>query len=470
MEYIVRRGEGLNDDYAEREDVGKEMYTDVEVLLGPQSNQGSATFYLISSEERSLRSFAITSDMREAVGGIPGAQKLSFVAFSPFGKAVNVSFSSPDFERLRAAVADFKEMLEATGDVKDLVTNDRADQPEINLVVNEAGRALGFTERELISQVRNGYFGFEAQRLQRGDKEVKVWVRYDIEDRRNIGQLENMRVRAANGELVTLSDVAELVPQRGLININHRDGKREITVEGEVASLDVSTPDLLAEMQDKMVPVIMGRYPGVNVSFEGQQRETGKLQGSVKRVGPIIMLIILITLVISFRSYTQALALLVLLPFGIIGAGWGHFIHDQPVSVLSFLGIIALLGVLINDGLVFINAFNGYLKEGMPYNEALKETSLSRFRPLFLTTITTAAGLGPLILEKSFQAQFLIPMAISIAYGLLLGSLFIVLLLPITLTMFNRFKVFSKWLWEGEKPAPEHVEQVIKRGRQEQIE
>ncbi|MFN2423488.1 MAG: efflux RND transporter permease subunit, partial [Cryomorphaceae bacterium] len=394
MEYIVRRVDDLNGEYAAREDVGKPMYTDVEVVLGPQSNQGSATFYLVSSEERSLRSFAITGDMREAVGGIPGAEKLSFVAFSPFGKAVNVSFSSPDFERLRAAVADFKEMLEATGDVKDLVTNDRADQPEINVVLNETGRALGFTERGLISQVRNGYFGFEAQRLQRGDKEVKVWVRYDIEDRRNIEQLKNMRVRAVNGELVTLSDVAELVPQRGLININHRDGKREITVEGEVASLDVSTPELLAEMQDEMVPVILGRYPGVNVSFEGQQRETGKLQRSVKRVGPIILLIILITLIISFRSYTQALALLVLLPFGIIGAGWGHFIHDQPVSVLSFLGIIALLGVLINDGLVFINAFNGYLKEGMPYNKALKETSLSRFRPLFLTTITTSAGLG----------------------------------------------------------------------------
>lgn len=470
MEYIVRRVDDLNNEYTAREDVGKPMYTDVEVLLGPRSNQGSATFYLVSSEERSLRSFTITGDMRKAVGGIPGAEKLSFVAFSPFGKAVNVSFSSPDFERLRAAVADFKGMLEATGDVKDLVTNDRADQPEINVVLNETGRALGFTERGLISQVRNGYFGFEAQRLQRGDKEVKVWVRYDIEDRRNIEQLKNMRVRAANGQLVTLSDVAELVPQRGLININHRDGKREITIEGEVASLEVSTPELLAEMQDEMVPVILGRYPGVNVSFEGQQRETGKLQRSVKRVGPIILLIILITLIISFRSYTQALALLVLLPFGIIGAGWGHFIHDQPVSVLSFLGIIALLGVLINDGLVFINAFNGYLEKGMSYNEALKETSLSRFRPLFLTTITTSAGLGPLILEKSFQAQFLIPMAISIAYGLLLGSLFIVLLLPITLTMFNRLKVFAKWLWEGEKPDPEHVEQVIKRGRQEQIE
>jgi multidrug efflux pump subunit AcrB len=470
MKYIVRRIEALNQSYEAREDVGKAMYTDVEMVLGPRSNEGKATFYLVSSEERSLRSFDITNDMRQAVGGIPDAEKLSFVAFSPFGKAVNVSFSSPDFEKLRAAVADFTEQLEQTGKVKDLLTNDRADQPEINLALNEAGRAMGFSERALIAQVRSGFFGFEAQRLQRGDKEVKVWVRYDIDDRRSVQQLRQMRVRAPGGELVALSDIAEFQPQKGLININHRNGRREITVEGEVASLDVSTPDLLAQMQDEILPTVLGRYPGVDVSFEGQQRETGKLQASTKTAGPIILLVILITLIISFRSYTQALALLVLVPFGIIGAAWGHYIHDQPISVLSFLGIIALVGILINDGLVFINAFNGYLKEGMPYNAALKETSLTRFRPLLLTTITTSAGLGPLILEKSFQAQFLIPMAISIAYGLLLGSLFIVLLLPITLTMFNRLKVALKWLWEGEKPAHEEVEQVVKRNKQETFE
>lgn len=470
MRYIVRQIDALNAQYAGREDVGKPLYTDVEVVLGPQSNVGKATFYLVSSEERSLRSFTITNDMREAVGGIPDADKLSFVAFSPFGKAVNVSFSSPDFDKLRAAVADFQDQLAATGKVKDLLTNDRADQPEINVRLNEAGRAMGFSESSLISQVRSGFFGFEAQRLQRGDKEVSVWVRYDIDDRREVEQLKQMRVRAPNGDLVTLSDVAQLEPQRGLININHRDGRREITVEGEIATLEVSTPELLAQIQDDIVPVVLGRYPGVDVSYEGQQRETGKLQRSTKMVGPIILLIILITLVISFRSYTQAAALLVLVPFGIIGAGWGHFIHDQPMSVLSFLGVIALIGVLINDGLVFINAFNGYLKEGMPYDAALKETSLSRFRPLLLTTITTSAGLGPLILEKSFQAQFLIPMAISIAYGLLLGSLFVVLLLPITLTMFNRLKVWMRYLWEGKKPDHEAVEQVVKRQKQETFE
>ena len=468
--YAVDQCEKLNQEYEKREDVGQRIFTDVEVILGPQSNQAAATFYMVSSEVRNIRSFEVSGDMREAVGGIPNAEKLSYASFSPFGKPINISFSSPDFDKLRAGVAEFKTMLEATGKAKDLVTNDRADQPELNIQVNDAGRALGFTERSLIAEVRNGFFGFEAQRLQRGDKEVKVWVRYDIDDRRNLQQLSQMRVRASGGQTVALSDVATITPQNGLININHRDGKREITIEGEVSGLDVSTPELLSQIENEILPVILGRYPGINYSFEGQQRETGKLQKSISLVGPIILLLILVTMILSFRSYSQAFALLILIPFGIIGAAWGHYIHDQPMSVLSFLGLIALIGILINDGLVFVNAFNGYLAEGMPYNKALKETSVSRFRPIFLTTITTAAGLGPLILEKSFQAQFLIPMAISIAYGLLLGSLLVILVLPITLTMFNRLKVFSKWLWEGEKPGHEDVEQAIKRQRQERIQ
>ncbi len=470
MDYILKRTVVLNEQYAAREDVNQHIWTDVELVYGPQSNQASATLYLVSSEVRNIRSFEIAGDLRQAVGPIPGAQKLSFASQTPFGKPVTISFSAQDFVKLRAAVGEFRERLEETGKAKDLVTNDRADQPELNIKINDAGRAMGFTERSLIAQVRSGFFGFEAQSLQRGDKEVKVWVRYDIENRRNTEQLKQMRVLAPNGQQVTLSDIATIEPQNGLLTINHRDGKREITIEGEVASMQVSTTDLLIQIQNEILPPILGRYPGVNVSYEGQQRETAKLQLSVGRVGPIILLIIVLTMVISFRSYTQAFALFLIIPFGLIGAGWGHFIHDQPMSVLSFLGIIALIGVLINDGLVFINALNQYLQEGMEYNKALRETAITRFRPILLTTVTTSAGLGPLIFEKSFQAQFLIPMAISIAYGLLIGSFLLVILLPITLSLFNRFKVLTSWLWTGQKPLPEAVEQAVKRKHIEKVE
>ncbi|MCA1763906.1 MAG: efflux RND transporter permease subunit [Flavobacteriales bacterium] len=329
---------------------------------------------------------------------------------------------------------------------------------------------MGFTEQNLIGQIRSGFFGYEAQRLQRGDDEVKVWVRYDIEDRRTFEQLKNMRVRTPTGMAVAVSDVANIEPKKGMIAINHRDGRREITVEGEVASLDVNTPQLIDQIRAEILPPILAKYPGIDATFEGQQRDTAKLARSVSNVGPIIIILILAVLIISFRSYSQAFALLLLIPFGLIGAAWGHYIHGQPMSILSFLGVIALVGVLVNNGLVYINAFNGYLAEGLSYNQALKETTLSRFRPLFLTTVTTSAGLGPLILEKSFQAQFLIPMAISIAYGLIVGSLLIVIFLPITLTLTNQIKVGAKWLWTGNKPERESVEQAVLRTKQEKIE
>ena len=469
MSFIMERVNELNQDYLDDPSIGQKLFKDTEVQYGPQSNQALATIYLVSSEERNVRSFDISNDLRNKVGPIPNAEKLSYATQTPFGKPINISFAGPDYGKLRRVVAEVKEKLSESGDTKDLITNDKADQPELNVTLNDAGRALGFTERSLITQIRNGFFGYEAQRLQRGDDEVKVWVRYDIEDREKISQLQNMRVRAPNGQFVAVNDVANITKQNGLLTINHRDGRREITLEGEVASLDVNTPQLISKIRSEILPPIVSKYPGVDVSFEGQQRETAKLQKSIQKVGPVILISILALLIISFRSYSQAIALLMLVPFGIIGAAWGHFIHGQPMSILSGLGLIALIGVLINDGLVFINAFNGYLEEGMKYNDALKKTSITRFRPIFLTTITTSAGLAPLILEKSFQAQFLIPMAISIAYGLIVGSLLIVLMLPITMTITNKIKVYAKWLWTGKKPSPESVEQAVIRSKQEKI-
>ncbi|MFT6997140.1 MAG: multidrug efflux pump subunit AcrB [Cryomorphaceae bacterium] len=469
MDYIMERVIRLNKDYANREDVGKELFVDYEVKYGPQSNEAFATIYLVGSEERNIRSFDISNDLRKKVGPIPRAEKLSYATQSPFGKPINISLSGNDYGKLRAAIDELKVAILATGEAKDLITNDKVDQPELNVSLNDAGRAMGFTELSLIGQIRNGFFGAEAQRLQRGDDEVKVWVRYALEDRQSLDQLKNMQVRAPNGSLVAVNDIAALERKNGLIAINHRDGRREITLEGEIASLETNVVQLLSRVQTELLPPILARYPGIDVSFEGQQRDTAKLQKSIATVGPVILILILALLIISFRSYSQSFALLMLIPFGLIGAAWGHYIHDQPMSILSFLGLIALIGVLLNDGLVYINAFNGYLGEGIKFNDALKKTTLSRFRPIFLTTITTSAGLGPLIFEKSFQAQFLIPMAISIAYGMIVGSLLIIIFLPITLTLTNKVKVLVKWLWVGEKPTRESVEQAVKRANQEKI-
>lgn len=465
MKEIEKSIFALDDKY--QKEIGQKIVTNSEIILGPGSNQGKAIFYLVSSEDREIRSFQIATEMREAVGPISNADQLSFETRTPFGKPLNVSFSGRNFDRIRAAVEDFKGEVLKTNMVKDLVTNDKADQPELNVKINRKGQALGFSNRNVIQQIRNGFFGFEAQRLQRGNDEVKVWVRYALEDRDDLENLKKMRIRSPGGQLVPVGEIAELIPVSGLLKINHLDGKRQINVQGEIASFEVSSTEMIEKVASDVIPVIANRYPDVSIALDGQQRETAKMVASIQKTGPIILLIMIAILIITFRSLSQSVALLMIIPFGLIGAGWGHFIHDQPMSLLSFLGLIGLIGVIVNDGLVYVGAINQNLKEGMKYDDALLDAALTRFRPIFLTTVTTTAGLAPIIFEKSFQAQFLVPMAISIAYGLLIGSIILMLMLPIFLSTFNRAKVFLYWLWEGEKPSNEEIEKAVIRMKKE---
>lgn len=215
------------------------------------------------------------------------------------------------------------------------------------------------------------------------------------------------------------------------------------------------------------MPDIHSRYPTVTASYEGQNRETAKLFGSLKFVGLSVLLLIYITIAFTFRSFSQPLMLIILVPFSITAVAWGHWIHDFPINVLSMLGIIALIGIMVNDGLVLIGKFNGNLREGMKFDDAIYEAGKSRFRAIFLTSITTIAGLAPLLLEKSRQAQFLKPMAISIAYGIGYATVLTLLMLPLFLAFSNKIKVGSKWLITGKKVTKEEVERAIKEQMEE---
>jgi multidrug efflux pump subunit AcrB len=210
-----------------------------------------------------------------------------------------------------------------------------------------------------------------------------------------------------------------------------------------------------------LLPVIQAEYPSVTASFEGQNREAGKVTGSAKKVLPIALFMIYVLIAFTFRSLSQPLLLLLMIPYSLIGVAWGHYIHDLPINILSFLGIIALIGIVVNDGLVLIGKFNSNLKEGLNFDQAIIAAGKSRFRAIFLTSLTTIAGLSPLILEKSRQAQFLIPMAISISYGILVATFLTLLMLPLLLSIGNRFKVYGKWLKTGKKPTDEEVERAI---------
>ena len=320
---------------------------------------------------------------------------------------------------------------------------------------------LGLNEQIIAGQVRQGFFGAEVQRLQRGIDEVKVWVRYTEEDRSSIGKLEDMRIRTAGGQTYPLKELADFVPTRGVLAINRLDGKREVRVEADISSTDVSTSDVNNTIIEDIMPPILAKYSEISYSLEGQVRENAKTIESSKTVIPIAVIMMIVIIILTFRSFNQTIAVLSVIPFGMIGVIWGHWVFDKPLSLFSILGIFALVGIIINDALVLVSAFNNLIKEGKSFNEAIYEAGLSRFRPIFLTSLTTIAGLAPLIFEKSFQAQFLVPMAISVACGLAVATAIILILLPVMLVILNQYKTATLGFWEKEKIEPEMVEPAL---------
>jgi multidrug efflux pump subunit AcrB len=256
---------------------------------------------------------------------------------------------------------------------------------------------------------------------------------------------------------------------RSPLVINHIDGQREIRIYSDVKSENVSTGDMITRLDEEVLTPLMNKYPTLSYSFEGQMKTTRKVRDSVSRVGPIILIIVFIMIVLTFRSFSQSMIVMpFLIPFSLIGVIAGHWVHGHHISILSMLGIIALIGVLINDSLVFISSFNQKIKRGIPFFPAVFQTGIARFRPIMLTSVTTIAGLSPLIMETSFQAQFLIPMAISIAYGLGSATIQTLIMIPAMLVIRNWVMRHLVWLWSGRKPSHEEVEPAYKEFKHEQ--
>jgi multidrug efflux pump subunit AcrB len=457
----------VNKEYTAKQTGGKDVFQSIIKRTGPGTANASLKINLLPGEERDFTASEIAGSIAQAAGEYPSAESLTFDAGASFGgKPVSVSLLSYNIEELKAAKLELKEKLKENTLLRDISDNDPAGINEINVELKDKAYLLGFTLNDVIGQVRAGFNGLQVQRFQRGQDEIIVWVRYEREGRSSILNLDNMHIVSASGNRVPLSEIATYYIERGEITINHLDGKREIKVEADLKDPKESSSDIIADVRENIMPEIMSKYPTVSALYEGQNREAGKVTASASKVFPIIIFLILIIIGFTFRSYMQPILLLVMIPFSLIGVAWGHWLHDFPINMLSLLGIIALIGIVVNDGLVLISKFNSYLQEGFSFDEALIEAGKSRFRAIFLTSITTIAGLSPLILEKSRQAQFLIPMAIAIAYGIAIATVLTLIMLPMLLSVGNALKVYTIWLWEGEKPSKESVEPAIEELRE----
>ncbi len=459
----------VNEEYTAKQGDGKDVIENIIKQLGPGTATASLKINLLPGEERLFASSEIAGAIFEKVGKFPSAESLVIDGGSNFGgKPVSVSLLGYNIQELKAAKVELKENLNNNPLLRDVLDNDPEGIKEVKLEMKDKGYSLGMTLSSLMAQVRSGFNGLQVQRFQRGEDEVIVWVRYDLEGRSSLKDLEEMRILVPSGSRVPLKELATFTIERGEISINHLDGKREIKIEADLKNPKESATAIMDELRTQVIPDLKQKYPSITASYEGQNREAAKVGASARMIFPIIILLIYIVIAFTFRSYSQPLLLLLMIPFAFIGVGWGHYIHDFPVNMLSLLGIIALVGIVVNDGLVFIAKFNGYLKEGIPFNDALIRAGSSRFRAIFLTSVTTIAGLSPLIFETSRQAQFLIPMAISIAYGIGIATILTLVMLPMMLSLSNGIKVYLQWFWEGEKPKPEEVERAYKELKEEE--
>lgn len=462
----------VNEEYTAMQSDSAQIIQNVIKKVGPGTANASLVVNLLPGELRDeyITSSAISQSLYELVGDVPQAESFAIDGGSIFGgKPVSVSLLSNNVDELKAAKADLKNELKSNPLLRDVTDNDPAGIKEIRLTLKEKAHNLGFKIGDIMAQVRAGFNGLQVQRFQRGQDEIIVWVRYDLEGRSSIRDLDQMRILSPSGNRIPVSELVNYSIERGDISINHLDGKREIRIDADLKDPKTSASDVVASIRENFMPDLIMRYPGVTALYEGQNREAQKTTGSAGAVIPIILLLIYLVIGFTFRSFSQPLLLLFMIPFALVGVGWGHWIHDFPVNILSLLGVIALIGIVVNDGLVFISKFNGYLKEGMPHREALITAGSSRFRAIFLTSLTTIAGLSPLIFETSTQAQFLIPMAISIAYGIGIGTILTLVLLPMLLQFSNWVKVNGIWFWEGEKPTPEEVERAVQELKSEKM-
>ncbi|MDA0711279.1 MAG: efflux RND transporter permease subunit [bacterium] len=393
---------------------------------------GEVNIELQPSENREISSTDLATQWRELNGPIPDAIELTFSSslFSS-GEAINIQFSGPDYEELKVVSAKLKQKLEAYPGVIEITDSFRSGKQEVKLSLSREAEVMGMTLADLARQVRQAFYGEEAQRIQRGRDDIRVMVRYPESERRSLGNLEAMRIRTPNGGEVPFSVAAEAELGRGYASIKRADRKKVINVTADVNNKIANANEILADVTRTVLPQILADHPLIRFDLEGEQREQRETLAGLSQGFLIALLVIYILLAVPFKSYVQPMIVMTAIPFGIVGAAWGHAFLDMDLTIMSLFGVVALTGVVVNDSLVMVDFINQHRASGMPFKDAIREAGAARFRPIILTSLTTFAGLAPILLEKSLQAQFLIPMATSLGFGVMFATFITLILVPV---------------------------------------
>ncbi len=445
-------------------------------------NIGSMILELSKAELRDSNADEIARKWREKVGEIPGARKLNFVsnASGPVGLPVDIRLTGRDFKSLKAASLEIQDELKQFEGLLDIRDTYAEGKRELKMTLKENARSLGISANDLGRQVRYAFYGAEAQRVQRDRDDLRVMVRYPKEERESLGNLESMRIVAPNGARIPISEVADVEYGVGYPSIARLDRQRIINVQADADKNVVNSDKIAIALYGKypgdpnsILSSVLEKYPGVTPIKGGEAKDMEESIPAMIGGGVLVLVLIYALLAIPFKSYLQPLIVISVIPFGIGGAIYGHLFNfqnfgtPQDLSLLSLLGIIAMSGVVVNDSLVLVERINRLRREGMPLFEAVHVGGSQRFRAIILTSITTFVGLVPILMEKSLQAQFLIPMATSLAFGVLFATFITLLLVPSAYLILEDIVALFKWWWRGLRRLPKEPEPSMELAREE---
>ncbi len=413
------------------------MAADQEVIVQP--HLGEVNFELVSAEIRAFPAARFEEEWREEVGELPGVSSLVFQsALLDLGSSIRAELSAPTAVALDDAANRFKTRLADIEGVSNIDDDRTKGKREVQLELQPDARSLGLTFEDMAYQVRSAFFGVEAARIQRGRDDVRVVVRLPEDERNTLADVKRMQIQTFSGARVPLAEVASVRFGSGPSAIARRDRRRVVTVTADVNEGQNTLNAVIAQLEDEVIPTIRRAIPGLRVSFEGEQRQQAEAVSALAQGFIIALFVIFALLAIPLRSYVQPFIIMAVIPFGFVGALIGHIVLGLNLSMLSLFGIVALSGVVINDSLVLIDFVNERRRSGVPMREAIREGGKERFRAILLTSVTTFLGVLPLILERSTQAQFLIPMAVSLGVGVLFATVILMMLVPALLMLHYR--------------------------------
>lgn len=445
---------------------GKPLLRNVHTRVYPsRPHQGQVVAEIVLPSQRNISQEALTVAWEKETPAIPGAITTEFekTSMGMDGPAVEVWLQAKDMDVLRQASLQLQDKLRSYAGVYQVADDFRPGKTEIQVRLKPGAHHLGLNLEDVANQLRGGYYGHEAVRMQRGREEMKVRVRLPEEERSALADLDRLRIKTPDGHEVPFHSVADIEMAQGYSVIRGVNGLRNIAVTAEVDSSANSPHEVLAALESKYLDTLTAQYPGLEWSVEGVAESNQETVGGLQRGFALALLGIFAIMAAIFRSYAQPLIILTVIPFGIIGAVVGHGLVGIPITFLSLFGIIAMAGVVVNDGIVLVECVNSHIARGVSFYESLAKGGVRRFRAIFLTSVSTCAGLTPIILEKDLQAQVVIPMAVSIAGGVAFATILNLVFVPCLLAIMNDGRRLKARIFTGQWPTPEEVEPASQR-------